>query len=162
MSRSEATQQKRFLVLDSQWQLEETIPLDIGPRHYNVHASDEQPVSLPQDVRPGDRSAHLLQRSTLITLMATTLDPLAMMRSVQQTTPYFMCTLSHMPHATCHMPHATCHMPHATQQHDQFAAGSGGLMVCCGSGQCHPEQRWWPWHLTSAVGLQCAMDCAQR
>ena len=54
VSRSEAQQQKRFLVLDSQWRLEDTVLLDIGPRHYSVQASDEGPVNIP-DVRPGDR-----------------------------------------------------------------------------------------------------------
>ena len=58
MSRSEATQQKRFLVLDRHWQLEETILLDIGPRYHNVaQGEDGLPAGLLEDVRPNDRWA---------------------------------------------------------------------------------------------------------
>ncbi len=35
MSRSEAGQSKRLLVLGSSWQVEEEIPLDVGPRYYS-------------------------------------------------------------------------------------------------------------------------------
>lgn len=58
VSRSEATQQKRFLVLDATWQVQETIHLDIGPRHFSIQDhgdAAEAPPHVPEDVRSGDR-----------------------------------------------------------------------------------------------------------
>lgn len=56
MSRSEAGQSKALVVLDREWQELERIPLDLGPRHFNL--TDAQPV-LPPDLRPGDKYALL-------------------------------------------------------------------------------------------------------
>jgi len=58
VSRSEAGQQKHLLVLDSNWQQTDEILLDIGPR---FHAMAGAEPALPQDLRPGDRSATLLR-----------------------------------------------------------------------------------------------------
>lgn len=52
VSRSEAGQAKALVVLDSNWQELERIPLDLGPRYFNV--TDAQPM-LPQDLRAGDK-----------------------------------------------------------------------------------------------------------
>ncbi len=52
VSRSEAGQQKELLVLDSNWQELERIPLDLGPRHFAL--TSVSPV-LPADLRPGDK-----------------------------------------------------------------------------------------------------------
>ena len=53
VSRSEAGQQKHLLVLDSDWRQTEEILLDLGPR---FHAMTGAQPSLPQGLRPGDRS----------------------------------------------------------------------------------------------------------
>lgn len=62
MSRSEAGQQKALLVLDANWAVEEEIPLDIGPRHFD--AAQEAPLDaselsqtscIPEGLRAGDR-----------------------------------------------------------------------------------------------------------
>ncbi|KAK9812526.1 hypothetical protein WJX73_005975 [Symbiochloris irregularis] len=55
VSRSEATQQKRLLVLNRDWELEEEIPLDIGPRHFSLSTQADAVTELPSDLRPGDR-----------------------------------------------------------------------------------------------------------
>lgn len=68
VSRSEAGQQKHFLVLDENWQVVEEIPIDIGPKHYNVAVPsmyetalepEEQVLlteeSLPANLQSGDR-----------------------------------------------------------------------------------------------------------
>ncbi|KAL0033719.1 hypothetical protein WJX77_002381 [Trebouxia sp. C0004] len=52
VSRSEAGQQKELLVLDSNWQELERIPLDIGPRHFALSSATP---ALPADLRPGDK-----------------------------------------------------------------------------------------------------------
>lgn len=52
VSKSEAGQQKRLLVLDSAWQVVEEIPVDLGPRHFAVGGEAPQ---LPAGVRSGDR-----------------------------------------------------------------------------------------------------------
>ena len=52
MSRGEAGQQKHLLVLDSNWQELERIPLDLGPRHFALTSASP---ALPADLRPGDK-----------------------------------------------------------------------------------------------------------
>ena len=52
VSRSEAGQAKALVVLDSDWQELERIPLDVGPRHFNL--TGHQPV-LPPDLRAADK-----------------------------------------------------------------------------------------------------------
>lgn len=52
VSRSEAGQQKELLVLDSNWQELERIPLDVGPRHFALSSATP---ALPADLRPGDK-----------------------------------------------------------------------------------------------------------
>ena len=52
MSRSEAGQSKELLILDSSWQEVEVVPLDIGPRFFDLPASMDR--DLPE-LRPGDR-----------------------------------------------------------------------------------------------------------
>ncbi|KAL3137671.1 hypothetical protein ABBQ38_004946 [Trebouxia sp. C0009 RCD-2024] len=52
VSRSEAGQQKHLLVLDSNWQELERIPLDLGPRHFALTSASP---ALPADLRPGDK-----------------------------------------------------------------------------------------------------------
>ncbi|KAL3150757.1 hypothetical protein ABBQ32_000532 [Trebouxia sp. C0010 RCD-2024] len=52
VSRSEAGQQKHLLVLDSDWQELERIPLDLGPRHFALTSASP---ALPADLRPGDK-----------------------------------------------------------------------------------------------------------
>lgn len=62
VSRSEAGQQKHLLVLDSKWRQTEEILLDLGPR---FHALAGAEPALPQNLRPGDRSAALLMHDRL-------------------------------------------------------------------------------------------------
>ena len=57
MSRSEAGQQKHLLVLNSDWQQQGEVLLDLGPR---FHAMAGAEPALPQGIRPGDRSAAVL------------------------------------------------------------------------------------------------------
>jgi len=52
VSRSEAGQQKELLVLDSDWQEIERIPLDLGPRHFALTSASP---ALPADLRSGDK-----------------------------------------------------------------------------------------------------------
>lgn len=59
VSRSEAAQQKRLLVLSRHWELEEEIALDIGPRHFLVSTQEGSAFVPPADVRAGDRCACL-------------------------------------------------------------------------------------------------------
>lgn len=57
MSRSETGQAKELLVLNSSWQEVETIPLDIGPRFFDLPAASASDAAgdLPPDLRQGDR-----------------------------------------------------------------------------------------------------------
>ncbi|KAL0029555.1 hypothetical protein WJX79_003952 [Trebouxia sp. C0005] len=57
VSRSEAGQQKELLVLDSNWQELERIPLDVGPRHFALSSATP---ALPADLRPGDKIKWML------------------------------------------------------------------------------------------------------
>lgn len=55
VSRSEAGQRKHLLVLDSSWRRTDEIFLDLGPCFHVM--TGIEPV-LPQELRPGDRSAN--------------------------------------------------------------------------------------------------------
>lgn len=52
VSRGEAGQQKQLLVLDGNWQMIESIPLDLGPRHFALTSSEP---ALPKNLRSGDK-----------------------------------------------------------------------------------------------------------
>ena len=57
-SMAEAGQRKALLVLDREagWDVEEAIPLDIGPRHHVFNSpADEELTELSNSLRPGDR-----------------------------------------------------------------------------------------------------------
>ncbi|KAK9831282.1 hypothetical protein WJX74_010231 [Apatococcus lobatus] len=55
VSRSEAGQCKELLILDSKWQEVAVVPLDIGPRFFDLPASGEHMDKAFADVRQGDR-----------------------------------------------------------------------------------------------------------
>jgi len=52
VSMSEAGQTKRLLVLDGEWGQLAQLPLDIGPRHFQLEGAEAAP---PPSLRPGDR-----------------------------------------------------------------------------------------------------------
>jgi DNA repair exonuclease SbcCD ATPase subunit len=52
VSASEAGQKKRLLLLNSNWQVEASLPLDVGPRHFRL---DGQNATPPAQLRSGDR-----------------------------------------------------------------------------------------------------------
>jgi DNA repair exonuclease SbcCD ATPase subunit len=59
VSASEAGQRKRLLLLSPTWQLEKSLPLDVGPRHFKVEGQDAR---LPE-LRKGDRIRWVLPSS---------------------------------------------------------------------------------------------------
>lgn len=52
MSRSESQQEKALLILNHEWQQIGALPLDVGPRHFNV---SEQHELASLALRKGDR-----------------------------------------------------------------------------------------------------------
>ena len=60
VSASEAGQRKRMLLLSPSWQLEQSLPLDVGPRHFRVEG---QGARLPAGLRKGDRIRWVLPSS---------------------------------------------------------------------------------------------------
>ena len=62
MSRGEGGQQKQLLVLDDHFEQIDAVQLDVGPRHFAsdvLPAGGGFPVSLPADLRRGDRCGML-------------------------------------------------------------------------------------------------------
>lgn len=57
MSASEGGQQKQLLILDKNWGIESTIPLDVGHRHFQISSADPD---IPEDLRPNDRVRWML------------------------------------------------------------------------------------------------------
>ena len=53
----EAGQDKALLILDAQFRVLREVPLDVGPRHFNLPAPG---AALPADLRQGDRRAALV------------------------------------------------------------------------------------------------------
>ena len=62
VSASEAGQRKRLLLLSPTWQLEQSLPLDVGPRHFKVEG---QNARLPAELRKGDRIRWVLPSTGL-------------------------------------------------------------------------------------------------
>ncbi len=56
VSRSEEGQSKRLMVLDSAWQVEEEIPLDVGHRYFTLPGlAQGLEAAERHELRPGDR-----------------------------------------------------------------------------------------------------------